>query len=114
MAVTFDQVRKAALKLPGVEDSTSWGRASLKVKGKLLAVHKDEDTLVLRVPFPDKDFLLQADPELFWTTPHYDGYAAVLVRLGRLRKADLADLVQRSFAFVTRPKPRAAPKKRRR
>ena len=110
MAVTFDQVREAALALPGVEDSISWGRASLKVKGKLLAVHKDQDTLVLRVPLPDKDFLLDADPELFWTTPHYDGYAAVLVRLKRLKKRDLGELLQRSFAFVTRPRPR--PKRR--
>lgn len=113
MAVTYEQVRKAALALPGVEDSTSWGNRSLKVKGKLLAVLKEDgETLVLRVPLPDKDFLLAADPELFWTTAHYDGYAAVLVRLQRLKKGELGELVQRSHAFVTRPKERQRAKKR--
>jgi hypothetical protein len=111
MPVTYDEVRALALKLPDVVETTSWGNPSLKAKGKLLAVHKDEDTLVLRVPMPDKDFLLAADPELFWTTPHYDGYAAVLVRMSKLKKRDLPELLQRSWSFVTRPKPKA-PRKR--
>jgi len=114
MPVTYADVRALALQLPDVEETTSWGNPSLKAKGKLLAVHKDEDTLVLKVPFPDKDFLLAADPQLFWTTPHYDGYPAILVRMSRLKKGDLPELLRRSWSFVAAPraKPRPKPKRR--
>jgi len=106
--ITYAQVVKLAKTYPGVEETTSWGNPSLKVKGKLLAVLKeDEETLVLRVPMEMKDFLLGADPGLFWTTPHYDGYAAVLIRLKKLKMAELKDLMQRSYEFQTRPKPKA-------
>lgn len=100
--IAYAQVVKLAKTYPGVEESTSWGNPSLKVKGKLLAVLRDEETLVLRVPMELKDFLLGADPELFWTTPHYDGYAAILVRLKRLKMAELKDLMKRSYEFQTR------------
>jgi hypothetical protein len=112
MAVTYAQVVKLAKTYDGVEETTSWGNPSLKVKGKLLAVLKDEETLVLRVPMEMKDFLLGADPELFWTTPHYDGYAAILIRLKRLKATELKDLMKRSYEFQTRPKPKAKPRKR--
>jgi hypothetical protein len=102
--ITYQQVVKLAKTYPGVEESTSWGNPSLKVKGKLLAVLKDEETLVLRVPMEMKDFLLGADPELFWTTPHYDGHAAILIRLKRLKMAGLKDLMQRSYQLQTQPK----------
>jgi hypothetical protein len=105
--ITYAQVVKLAKTYPQVEETSSWGNPSLKVKGKLLAVLKDEETLVLRVPMEMKDFLLGANPELFWTTPHYDGYAAVLIRLKKLKMAELKDLMQRSYEFQTRPKPKA-------
>jgi hypothetical protein len=102
--IAWAQVVKLARTYPEVEETTSWGNPSLKVKGKLLAVLKDEETLVLRVPMEMKDFLLGADPALFWTTPHYDGYAAVLVRMKRMKMAELKDLMQRSYEFQTRKK----------
>ena len=48
-AVTFDDVRKVAHTLPGVEDGTSYGTPALKVRGKLFVrLHQDRDCFVLR------------------------------------------------------------------
>jgi hypothetical protein len=40
-----------------------------------------------------KQALLAADPEVVFTTPHFDGYPAVLVRLDDIGLADLEELV---------------------
>jgi len=40
-----------------------------------------------------KDVLLASDPDVFFTTPHFDGYPAVLVRLGRIARQDLKQLI---------------------
>jgi hypothetical protein len=40
-----------------------------------------------------KEALLAEDPELFFTTPHFDGYAAVLVRLEPITVADLEEVI---------------------
>ena len=46
---------------------------------------EDGETLVVPVvDLEDKEALLRSDPEVFFTTPHYDGYAYVLVRLDRI------------------------------
>jgi hypothetical protein len=42
----------------------------------------------------DKEALLRSDPDVFFTTPHYDGYAYVLVRLDRIGREQLAELVE--------------------
>ena len=44
--------------------------------------------------FPDKDALLLGDPDVFFTTPHYDNYPVVLVRLEAVSEAQLAELVE--------------------
>ena len=50
---------------------------------------EDGETLVVRVvDLEDKEALLRSDPDVFFTTPHYDGYAYVLVRLAARRPGD--------------------------
>jgi hypothetical protein len=50
--------------------------------------------LVLRVADEgEKDFLLRAEPEKFFTIPHYDGYPSVLVRLEAVDRDELAELL---------------------
>jgi hypothetical protein len=39
-----------------------------------------------------KDALLATDPDVYFTTPHFDGYPAVLVRLDRIEPADVHEL----------------------
>lgn len=80
--VTFDEVRAWVLALPGVEEGTSYSTSAFRVRGKLLARLREEGAvLVVKVEIDYRDLLIQATPEIYFTTPHYTGYPAVLVRL---------------------------------
>jgi hypothetical protein len=94
--VTFADVLALAQRFPGVEESTSYGTAAIKVRGKLIArLRTDPDALVLRVAdIGEREALLQGEPAAFFTTPHYDGYPMVLVRLDAVDPAQLAELVE--------------------
>ena len=83
-------------ELPGVEESTWYGTAALKVKGKGFCrlKHDDETLVVPVVDLEDKEALLRSDPEVFFTLPHYDGHAYVLVRLERVSQETLAEVVE--------------------
>lgn len=95
----FARARAAvkAAKLPGVEESTSFGTPSLKLRGKLLLRVKDADTLVIRCPSEDKAMLMEAAPEIYFGTDHYKGWSAVLVRPSRIAAAELAHCLIRAW-----------------
>jgi hypothetical protein len=93
----FARVKAAASALPGIEDSTSYGTPALKVRGKLVARMKDADTLVVRCPIDDKEFLLAAGPRIYFETDHYKGWPAVLVRLNRIGEAELRLRLERAW-----------------
>jgi hypothetical protein len=40
-----------------------------------------------------KEALLGDDPDVFFTTPHFDGYPAVLVRLERIENPELEEII---------------------
>jgi hypothetical protein len=96
-------IRRVALGLPGVEESTSYGTPAFKLRKKLLArLHQDGKSLVLKVGNATRDHLLQADPGTFFITDHYVGYPYVLAHLDRLTAADLEKLLQRAIEFSSR------------
>lgn len=99
--VTFDQIRELALKLPGVEEGTSYGTPALKVKGKLLArLKEDGASVVFRVSFDQRDLLMRTKPKVFFITDHYLGYPAVLIRLGAASARQAADIIEMAWRFV--------------
>jgi hypothetical protein len=105
--IDFETVRKIGLVLPGVEESTAYGSPALKVHGKLLAClpsHRSAEpgSLAVRVDFDDRAELLAADPDVYYVTDHYLGYSAVLVRLSRVNREVLRDLLGMAYKFVTR------------
>ena len=105
----FDAVRKIAKSLPGVEDSTIHGAPSLKVRGKLLTCPAldpaaEENTLAVRIGFETRAELLAADPDVYYLTDHYLNYPAVLVRLSRIHRDSLRDLLGMAWKFVTAKK----------
>lgn len=68
----------------------------------------NRDVLAVRVADLDaKEMLLLADPDTFFTEPHYDGYPAVLVRLERITRTALRDLLQQACAAQTAKRPRS-------
>ena len=96
--VTYDAVREIGLALPGVEESTSYGTPALKVKGKLIArLKEDGETLVVIVGFEEREKLLDGDPQVFFLTDHYLNYPTVLVRLGKVRRAVLRQVLKQAW-----------------
>ena len=99
---TFEDVRKAALAMPGVEDGTSYGTPALKAKKKLMVRLKEEgDVIVVKMPFDLRAELMEGDPETYFLTDHYTAYEWVLVRLGRLPPSALPDLLRTAYRAAT-------------
>ena len=93
---TWDDVVAIATRFPGVEAGTSYGTPSLKVRGKFMCrLRTDPDALVVRVlDLGDREALMQGKPKTYFSTPHYDGYPYVLVRLNAVTKKELAELLE--------------------
>jgi len=92
----WEDVVAIGTRLPGIEVGSSFGTPSLKVRNKFICrMRTNPDALVLRVThLGEREALLQGDPETFLTTPHYDGYPAVLVRLDKVDPTELAELLE--------------------
>jgi hypothetical protein len=83
----WDRLKTTALGLglPGVEETTSWGQPTLKAHGKLWVWWSPhEDAPVFKVPFEEREFLVEADPGRFFFTAHYKDYPLILVRPEKL------------------------------
>ena len=93
---TWHDVVATGLKLPGVEVATSYGTPALRVRGKgICRLRSDPDALVLRViDLADREALLRGRPNVFFSTPHYDGHPYVLVRLDVVDPTELAELLE--------------------
>ena len=102
----YRRVCEIARKLPGVEESSSYGTPALKVKGRFLCRLRSEaeGALAIRCDFLDREILLQADPEVFFVTDHYLDYPMILVRLDKIRLSALPDLIERAWRMVAPPK----------
>ncbi len=131
--VTFADVARLALALPGTEETTSYGNLSWAVVGapsgrakvtpkpkgfvwerplskkdrrELTAageieVPPDEVILAARVEdLAEKEAVLAEHPEAVFTTPHFHGYPAVLVRLDRTDEALLEKIVTSAWLAV--------------
>jgi hypothetical protein len=96
--MTWSALCKLALKMPGVEEATSYGTPALRVRKKLMArLKEDAETVALRVDFDDRDVLLQMDEAAFYLTDHYRAYPFMLVRLREVRPGMLARLLEEAW-----------------
>lgn len=97
--VTEDEVRTAALSLPETSEKSSYGMPGFRVRTKGFArLHELPGVLMLWcADVGEKEALIASDPETFFTTPHYDGYSSVLVRLDRIDAAELLDVLTEAW-----------------
>src|SRR2546427_7770210 len=106
--VSFDTVRQIAQKLPGAEESTSYGTPAFKVKKKLFArQHQDGESLVIAVDFEERKEMMRAAPEKFYITDHYLNYPWMLVRMSKVNRDELRDLLIGSWRRVAGKKIRS-------
>ena len=100
--VTPATARRLVLALPGAESGTSYGMPSFKVAGKFFARLRDDDTvLVVHLrSFEDRDYLLEHEPAVFFTTDHYRNYPTVLVRLAGVPESMLRDVLADAWRRV--------------
>ncbi len=116
---TWGDVRRFALGLPETAEQSSRGLAAWRVRGKLIAWERPlraSDLRALgdgaptgpilgaRVPhLGAKEALLADDPDVYFTTPHFEGYPAILVRLGHITVDELEELLVEAW-LVQAPK----------
>ena len=117
MAMTFDDVDAFARQLPGVTVGMKWAHRTWMVDGKGFAWQRsfskadlkrfgDEtppagEILAVTVENLDaKDALLAMAPPGFFTIPHFNGYAAVLIELRLARTKDVRAAILGAFRTV--------------
>jgi hypothetical protein len=103
---TEDDVRRIALALPETIEKPWFGSPGFRVKDKgFLRIRSEaEGALVCFVSdLGEKEVLLAADERKFFTTPHYDGYPTVLVRLEEVGVDELTELITDSW-LIKAPK----------
>jgi hypothetical protein len=125
MVAKMADLDEFALALPqATKEVSDDGRPAYFVHGKLFCCHRGrrrdaidpqtgerlDDVLMFRVADLDvKELMLADDRGVFFTTPHFNGYPAVLVRipdLARLDREELRDSVVE--AWLTRAQKRVA------
>ena len=106
-AETFETVRTVGLALPDVEATTRYdGTPVLKVGGSFmagLATHRsaEPETLVVRIGFEEREWLLEDAPETYYVTDYYRRHPVVLVRLSRIGRDALPGLLSMSWRLVS-------------
>ncbi len=108
--ITFDTVREIALSLTDVTAATSYGSPALKVHGNLLAcvpVNKsaEPNSAVFSIDMDLRATLLRSKPAIYYITDHYTSYPTVLVRLSRIDRKELRELLGMAWSFVAAKKP---------
>jgi len=104
----WQTVREIALSLPEAVDASGL-RPAFRVRGKLFAWKsrdRDGGALAVRVDADEKQLILASNPDVYFETPHYYGYPAVLIRLERIERDELAERIE--DAWLTRVPKRLA------
>lgn len=106
---TWDDVRRLALALPETDEAVARGLRNWRIRDRAFVWERPlrrADLQALGDAAPTgpilgaqvehlvaKDALLAHDPDVFFTTPHFDGYPAVLIRLDAIAVDDLDEVV---------------------
>jgi hypothetical protein len=96
--VTEDDVRKAALALPGVTERPSWGQPAWFARSLMARIWEPG---VLTVKTEEREALAGTEPDTYFWTPHHDrSPQLVLVRLDRIDVQLLGELLADSYRLA--------------
>jgi hypothetical protein len=104
---TEDDVRRIALSLPEVTEKSSYNTPGFRVKDKLflrIRAEAEGGLVAFVADLDEKEALLASDPNVFFTTPHYDGYPTVLVHLDAVELDELQEVIVDSWRVKAPPK----------
>src|SRR5262245_24757425 len=106
---TWKDAIDIARALPQVEVTTWYGTPGLKVAGKGFARLRTEAEggLVLMCSVDEKERLLESGEPAYYTTPHYDGFGAIIVNLAKIDRIALRELVVQAWRMTAPPRVRA-------
>ncbi len=97
----WETVRAFASTLPGAEESTTYGKPAFKVKGKLFAWVSPDDAadgaLAVRVDPDELALFVEASPDRYFQTPHYQGHSILLVRMDAIPPEELGERIEDSW-----------------
>jgi hypothetical protein len=105
----WDDVREIVSAFPEVEEAPQ-GRAAWRVRGKLFAWEareRDGGGLAVRVDREEKQLILDANPDVYFTSPHYQGYPGVQIRLDVIDREELRARLEDAW-LIQAPKRLAA------
>src|SRR6185436_11666386 len=107
----FADVRRIAKGLDGVEEATAYGAFCLKVNKKMIAcvaINKEAEpnSLMIRMPIEQRDALIEEQPDVYYLKPHYESYPCLLVRLSKVHRDALRDLLTGAWRQATASPPR--------
>jgi hypothetical protein len=103
--INFDTVRELGLALPNVVDDIGYGVPALKLGGKLLACiptnqSAEANSIVVCIDLEHRAQLLREHPDTYYVTDHYAPHPTVLVRLAKITRTDLTELLRDARRFV--------------
>jgi hypothetical protein len=107
--VDWETVREIALSFPEVEESGE-DRVAFRVRGKLFAWaarERDGGGLGIRVDRDDKQLILDSNPDVYFTSPHYNGWPGVQIRLEAVDREELRMRLEDAW-LIQAPKKLAA------
>ena len=105
----WDDVSEIASGFPEVEASAQ-GRASWRVRGKLFAWEareRDGGGLAVRVDRDEKQLILDGNPDVYFSSPHYHSYPGVQIRLELIDRDELRERLEDAW-LIPAPKRLAA------
>ena len=103
----LSRVRAIAMKLPDVEEGSTFGFPAFKVGGKAFAwfpkkKEVEPGSLGVRMSILERDDRIAAEPSVYYVTPHYVEYTSVLARVDRLSTEALKELLESGHEFMTK------------
>jgi hypothetical protein len=103
--LTFDSVLAVAGEFPDLVEGTTYGSPAILLGKRMVAcipTHKSAEpgSLAVRTDFEQREAMLRDDPETFYLKEHYASHPVVLVRMARLGKDQLRDLIAAGRRFV--------------
>jgi len=103
-------VRELGLKLPNAEEGIAWGTPVLRLNGNIFAalpIHRSAEpgSVSIHCDMSVRDAMIDEQPDIYYTAEHYENYPVVLVRLSRITREVLDDLLRMGHKHVASKPP---------